>query len=92
MHLVNVLAGLPVVTTAEQAVNAFLFGTALYILRRTTGSLLWCMALHGFWDFSLFALGRGTPAPWDGLSGFELPIGLVGGVVVRWAVRDRAAS
>ncbi len=50
------------------------------------------MVLHGFWDFSLFALGRGTPAPWGDLAGGELLIGLVGLVAVRWTIRGRSVG
>jgi hypothetical protein len=92
MHLVNLFAGLPVDVTILQAADAFLFGTGLYILRRGTGTLVWSMVLHGMWDFSLFALGRGTPAPWSGLVAAELPVGLVGLVAVWWQVRDRPAA
>ena len=40
-----------------QIVLAAAQGSAFYALRRVTGSLIWAMALHGFWDFSVFVLG-----------------------------------
>lgn len=38
-----------------QALFAFGFGSAAYLLRRYTGSLLWAMLLHGLWDFATFS-------------------------------------
>jgi membrane protease YdiL (CAAX protease family) len=61
MHFINVLLGAPVAGTMTQVFTAFLGGTIFYILRRTTGSLIWPMLLHGFWDFSVFAAGVGQP-------------------------------
>ena len=60
MHFVNVFLGAPLDGTIAQVGAAFLGGTAFYILRRTTGSLIWPMILHGAWDFSVFAAGVGT--------------------------------
>lgn len=61
MHFVNIVLGSPVAATLTQVFSAFLGGTIFYILRRTTGSLIWAMLLHGFWDFSVFAAGVGQP-------------------------------
>ncbi|SFR71286.1 hypothetical protein SAMN05428970_1155 [Agromyces sp. CF514] len=58
-HYINVLLGAPAGDTTIQVFAAFLGGTAFYILRRTTGSLVWAMVLHGVWDFSVFATGVG---------------------------------
>lgn len=60
MHFVNILLGSPVAGTVSQVGAAFLGGTAFYIVRRVTGSLVWAMVLHGVWDFSVFATGVGT--------------------------------
>lgn len=60
-HLVNLALGANQAGTVEQVFTAFLAGTVFYILRRTTGSLVWAMVLHGLWDFSVFAAGVGTP-------------------------------
>ncbi|MGW9166904.1 CPBP family intramembrane glutamic endopeptidase [Agromyces sp. NPDC055658] len=59
MHFVNVLLGASVEATLPQVGAAFLGGTVFYILRRTTGSLVWAMLLHSLWDFSVFATGVG---------------------------------
>jgi membrane protease YdiL (CAAX protease family) len=57
IHSVNILLGAPVVGTLQQIVLAASQGSAFYALRRVTGSLIWAMALHGLWDFSVFVLG-----------------------------------
>ncbi|TDN92623.1 hypothetical protein EV279_2149 [Microbacterium sp. BK668] len=69
MHLVNAISGAAIGPTIQQVAFAFGAGTIFYILRRVTGSLIWAMVLHGFWDFSTFALGRGTPGPLAALGG-----------------------
>jgi len=57
MHMLNVLLGGPLQGTLSQAGLAFASGTAFYILRRVTGSLIFAMVLHGLWDVSVFAVG-----------------------------------
>lgn len=61
-HLVNILLGQDAFVTIEQVIFAFLVGTAFYILRRTTGSLIYAMILHALWDFSVFAVAYGHPS------------------------------
>ncbi|WP_052357578.1 CPBP family intramembrane glutamic endopeptidase [Leifsonia aquatica] len=67
MHATNIISGAPVGQTMQQVVLAFLGGTAFYIVRRVTGSLVWAMVLHGAWDFTTFATGHGTVGPSVGL-------------------------
>lgn len=64
MHFVNVVLGAPVDGTVGQLLAASTAGTTFYILRGTTGSLVWAMLLHGLWDFSAFPnrSGRGGGA------------------------------
>ncbi|MGY4857302.1 CPBP family intramembrane glutamic endopeptidase [Cryobacterium sp. AP23] len=78
LHLVNALLGQGLEVTLQQMVFAFTAGTTLYILRRTTGTLIWAMALHGLWDFSTFAVHHGAPGP---LVGVALLIQLVSAAV-----------
>lgn len=86
MHFVNVLLGAPFVGTVSQVGTAFLMGTALYILRRVTGSLIWAMVLHGVWDFSVFAAGVGTPSGVSVIANLlYLLVGIVG-VAIVWVV------
>jgi len=88
MHLTNALSGQDLGTTLQQVGMAFLGGTIFYILRRTTGSLIWAMVLHGLWDFSTFAVGHGTPAATAALGGIlELIAGVIGLAVVAFVIR-----
>lgn len=61
MHAPNVLFGLPLWAMPFQLLLTFIMGTALYLIRRHTGTLIVPMVLHGLWDSSLFlsvATGR----------------------------------
>ena len=51
MHGLNIISGQAVGTTLQQIVFAFVLGTAFYVTRRVTGTLLVCMVLHAVWDF-----------------------------------------
>lgn len=62
-----------------QVVLAFCVGSTLYLLRRVSGSLLPCMALHGFWDFATF-IGE-TPTWVGGLAILNALVGLTLGIV-----------
>jgi membrane protease YdiL (CAAX protease family) len=88
MHLLNATSGQALGPTIQQVVFAFVAGTILYILRRTTGTLIWAMVLHGLWDFSTFAVTHGTPGPLVGLgSVFEILAGIVALIVVAFVIR-----
>jgi len=65
LHLPNALIGLPLWAAGVQVIFASIMGAGFYVVRRTTGTLLVPMIIHGFWDFSTFvhgASGAGTPA------------------------------
>lgn len=88
MHLTNALAGQDLGLTLTQVGMAFIGGTVFYILRRTTGTLIWAMVLHGLWDFSTFAVGHGTPGPLAALGGtVNLIAGIAGLAVVAFVIR-----
>ena len=88
MHLTNVLIGQELAPTLQQVGVAFLGGTIFYILRRTTGTLIWAMLLHGLWDFSTFAVGHGTPGPFAAIGGIlEIIAGVAGLIVVAFVIR-----
>lgn len=88
MHLINALNGQSLGMTLTQVGMAFLGGTVFYILRRTTGTLIWAMLLHGLWDFSTFAVGHGTPGPLAALGGtVNLIAGIAGLAVVAFVIR-----
>ncbi|MFT2817148.1 lysostaphin resistance A-like protein [Leifsonia sp. A12D58] len=85
MHYLNVFLGQGFLPTTGQVLFAFLGGTIFYILRRTTGSLIWAMLLHGFWDFSAFAIGYGTSAALGSITGtLYLVVGIFALVAVWW--------
>lgn len=88
MHLTNALAGQGLGLTLTQVGMAFLGGTVFYIVRRTTGTLIWAMVLHGLWDFSTFAVGHGAAGPLAALgSTVNLIAGVAGLVVVAFVIR-----
>ncbi|WP_243229633.1 CPBP family intramembrane glutamic endopeptidase [Microbacterium sp. CIAB417] len=88
MHLTNAITGQELGLTLTQVGMAFLGGTVFYILRRTTGTLIWAMVLHGLWDFSTFAVGHGEPGPLAALGGtVNLIAGLLGLAVVAFVIR-----
>ncbi|SFF50537.1 CPBP family intramembrane glutamic endopeptidase [Curtobacterium sp. YR515] len=85
MHSLNFFAGQALGPTLAQVVNTFLVGTAFYVLRRTTGSLVWSMVLHALWDFSAFSAQHGEVSPMTSLVGvLEWVIG-VAALAVVWA-------
>lgn len=57
LHGMNVLFGQSAQLTLVQIVMAFIAGTALYITRLTTGTLLVGIVLHAMWDFGTLGLG-----------------------------------
>ncbi|MGX5695655.1 CPBP family glutamic-type intramembrane protease [Agromyces soli] len=88
MHLMNLAAGQDFASTLNQVGMAFLGGTVFYILRRTTGTLIWAMILHGLWDFSTFAVGHGAPGPFFAFGGIvNLVAGILGLAVVAFVIR-----
>ena len=60
LHGVNVVLGQGIVPTIRQVVFAFVLGSVFYAIRRTTGTIIVGMVLHGMWDFS--ALARAAEA------------------------------
>jgi membrane protease YdiL (CAAX protease family) len=86
MHLVNAALGAPLGSTLVQVLMAFASGTAFYIVRRVTGSLIWAMLLHGLWDVSVFAVGH---APLGvAYASFLAPVvGVLALAVVYWVIK-----
>lgn len=85
MHLVNAALGASFGNSLAQAGLAAMSGTAFYILRRVTGSLIWAMVLHGLWDVSVFAVGH---APLGTAFGSILGpvVGVLSLAVVYWVI------
>jgi membrane protease YdiL (CAAX protease family) len=83
MHLLNATSGQDLGRTIQQVIFAFIAGTVFYVLRRVTGTLIWSMLLHGFWDFSTFAIGHGTPGP---LAAIGATVNIIAGILALIAV------
>jgi len=58
LHLPNTLFGTGPVGVSQVFIT-FIIGSALYLLRRVSGTLIVAMALHALWDFSTFAANSG---------------------------------
>lgn len=92
-HLINVALGADAGGTLLQVFFAFMAGTVFYILRRVTGSLLWAMLLHGFWDFSVFAVGIGEASEIAAFANIIEPVaGIIALVCVVFVIRDADES
>jgi membrane protease YdiL (CAAX protease family) len=63
-------------SAAGQVLLAFGVGSTFYLLRRFSGTLLWCMGLHAFWDSC--TVGAEVPG---GLSAFFILNAIIGLVV-----------
>ncbi|MCK8468702.1 CPBP family intramembrane metalloprotease [Microbacterium sp. KSW4-16] len=89
MHFMNFFLGQDLVPTLIQVGSAFAIGTVFYILRRTTGTLIWAMVLHAVWDFSVFAVGHGNPGPLaNALGVLQMTIGILAIAVVWFTFRS----
>ena len=55
VHALNVFFGQSLGSTVQQIAIAFVAGSVLYITRRVAGTLILCMVLHAWIDFTTFA-------------------------------------
>ena len=55
LHALNLAFGQSLGSTVQQIVFAFLAGSVFYITRRVSGTLVICMLLHAWIDFTTFA-------------------------------------
>ncbi len=62
LHLPNVLLGQQLVGSIVQTGLAFLGGTGLYLIRRSSGSIAVAMLFHGAWDFAAFSAANNPGA------------------------------
>lgn len=60
LHAINVLFGQSLADTIKQMGFTFALGSVFYLIRRVTGTLLVCVLLHAFWDFSIFVSNAAT--------------------------------
>ena len=95
LHATNVLSGQPITTVAVTMAFTFVFGVAMYLTLRVTGSLVWPMLLHAVTDPSTILAaggvdsGTGTVSPLAGLAGASTYVYLVLTIVAIFAVRGR---
>jgi len=54
IHIPNAFFGVPFTSMLFQLVITFIMGSALYVMRRLSGTLLLPIILHGLWDSSIF--------------------------------------
>ncbi|MFE4713580.1 CPBP family intramembrane glutamic endopeptidase [Paenibacillus sp. NPDC056722] len=93
-HLPNIFLGIGVVAL-YQVMIAFGLGSIFYLARRSTGSLVSAMLLHGLWDFSNFATNGSSSYP---IAGALAPLLAIVAVITvpiilrRERGRDRAQS
>jgi membrane protease YdiL (CAAX protease family) len=93
MHFMNFFLGQDLLPTLVQVGSAFAIGTVFYITRRTTGTLIWAMVLHAVWDFSVFAVGHGTPSPLaNSLGLLQMTIGVLAIATVWFTFRSTPAA
>lgn len=75
VHALNVFFGQSFGSTVQQIAMAFVAGSVLYITRRVAGTLILCMVLHAWIDFTTFAFS-------DAAGDAESPFLLLG--VLQW--------
>ncbi|WP_300756654.1 type II CAAX endopeptidase family protein [Janthinobacterium sp.] len=85
-HLPNIFFGIGALALV-QVVIAFGMGSVFYLARRTTGSLLPAMLLHGLWDLSAFS----AHVPYSGMLAPLLGVSAVTVVIIVLARERRAA-
>jgi len=81
LHAPNALFGLPWSVMPLQLVLTFIMGTAFYVIRRLSGTLLLPMVLHGLWDSSIFLhAATGTPTSLIQFAVYPLALLCAGGM------------
>ena len=58
IHALNAFFGQSIGSTIQQIVFAFLAGSVFYITRRVSGTLILCMVLHAWVDFTTLGFGE----------------------------------
>ena len=71
VHALNMFFGQSLASTAQQIAIAFVAGSVLYITRRVSGTLIVCMLLHAWIDFTTFAFS-------DAATKAASPFGILG--------------
>lgn len=71
IHALNAFFGQSIGSTLQQIVFAFAAGTVFYMTRRVSGTLILCMVLHAWVDFTVIGFGTAAAdakSPWTILS------------------------
>lgn len=89
LHVPNVIFGLPWISMPIQVGLTFLMGSAFYVIRRLSGTLILPMVLHGLWDSSQL-LNDATGGAASPLQFAVYPLALV--CVIATVIRDRQAT
>lgn len=87
LHLPNTVFGTGPLGVSQVFIT-FIIGSALYLLRRVSGTLIAAMILHALWDFSSFATTTGL------IAGIGMPVAIAAMIVVIVLTRreSRAAK
>lgn len=85
LHGLNGFFGQSPRMTATQIVLAFVAGSAFYVTRMSTGSLVLCMVLHAAWDFGIFGEQATGAAPRPVQAVLTL-VAYAAGLVAIWPV------
>ncbi|KQO61424.1 CPBP family intramembrane glutamic endopeptidase [Curtobacterium sp. Leaf261] len=87
LHLLNILAGAAVGTTIVQVVFAASFGSALYVARRTSRSIVLPVLMHALWDFGAIAVvATGLGGSVTDFDGSVVALGLLGLATIAFLV------
>jgi len=92
IHLPNALIGLPLGGAAIQVVFAAMMGAGFYVIRRTSGSLLVPMVIHGLWDFASFsrsASGAEPPSMQAIVQFGSYGVAIIVSIILIWAMRGK---
>ena len=99
IHALNAVFGQSIGSTVQQIFFAFLAGSVLYVTRRVSGTLVVCMVLHAWIDFTTFAFADAAidaQSPFAALAGLQwlaFVLALVGvALVLRRAGRTSGRS
>lgn len=89
-HLPNIFLGIGS-GALVQVLLAFGLGSIFYLARRSTGSLVAAMVLHGLWDLTVFST-HGSPFPIAGIAAPVLAVAAVITVPILLAREKRRAA
>ena len=98
LHCANVISGQPISTVLVTVGFAFLYGVAMYLTMRVTGSLIWPIVLHAITDPTTFLATGGLDAsvghisPLVTLAGLSVAAYAVLALVAVIFVRGRAVK